>query len=263
MLLRRPRDVRGRGALGACTLVALLAAVLVAVRPAPALAQSSPDRGYVGVNGLFQASTREFGDAFTFERELETGSTDVDYRVGSGPAMDAGGGIRLWKRLGVGVSVSSFTRKEAASTTSRFPHPFFFDRFRDVEGDATNVARTETAVHVQVLYVLDPPGPLRIVLSGGPSFVQVEQDIVTEVLITQSFPFDTASFASARTEKAKESATTYNVGADVTWVLHRHIGVGGLVRFSPTSIDLTAPGGRTIAVDAGGLQAGGGLRVIF
>jgi hypothetical protein len=47
------------------------------------------------------------------------------------------------------------------------------------------------------------------------------------------------------------------------WMLNRRFGVGGLVRFSKASVDLDAPDNRTISVDAGGVYAGGGIRILF
>jgi hypothetical protein len=47
------------------------------------------------------------------------------------------------------------------------------------------------------------------------------------------------------------------------WFFSKNVGVGGLVRFSRATIDLDAPENRTVSVDAGGVYAGGGVRVIF
>jgi len=228
----------------------------------PAAAQSWPERVHVSVNGAFQAATSDFSDRFEFERHVETGSTDLDYPVQGGFIFDAGAGVRLWKNLGAGVAVSYFTRDGAASTTSSFPHPFFFEQPREVTGDAT-VTRTETAVHVQAVYLVNPGGRLRLVLSGGPSVFTVDQDLVTEVTITEAFPFDSATFASAQKTRGKGSAPAFNAGADVMWMLGRQFGVGGMIRFSRTSVDLDAPDGRTVTVDAGGVYAGGGIRLLF
>jgi hypothetical protein len=109
----------------------------------------------------------------------------------------------------------------------------------------------------------NPSGPLRVVLSGGPSFFNVEQDMVTEVSISESFPYDTATFSSATKRRQKASAPAFNVGADVLYMLTSKFGVGGLVRFARATVDLDAPENRTIAVDAGGVYAGGGVRVLF
>jgi hypothetical protein len=230
---------------------------------APAAAQTWPERVHISVNGAFQTTTNDFSDRFEFERDVETGSTEVDYPVQGRFIFDAGAGYRFWKNLAAGGAVSHFTRNDVASTTSSFPHPFFFNQPREVTGDATGVKRSETAVHIQAMYLVNPGGRLRLVLSGGPSFFTVEQDLVTEVTITETFPFDTATFASAQKSRKKGSAAAFNVGADVMWMLNRTFGVGGLVRFSRASVDLDAPANRTISVDAGGVYAGGGVRILF
>ena len=237
--------------------------VAAALSAAPASAQTWSERVHVSVNGAFQATSNDFTDRFQFEKDLETGSTEADYRVKGGFVFDAGGGVRLWRNLGAGVAVSYFTRTDAAATETRSPHPFFMEQFRTVTGDATGLARTETAVHVQAMYFLNPSGPLRVVLSAGPTFVNVEQQLVTEVVLTEAYPYDTAEFGSARSEKIKKSKAAFNVGADVMWMLTRSIGAGGIVRFSRASVDLDAPGGRRVSVDAGGLYVGGGVRLLF
>ncbi len=221
------------------------------------------ERVHISLNGAFQATTNDFSDRFEFERYLETGSTDVDYPVQGGFIFDAGAGYRFWKNLAGGVSVSYFTRDDVASTTTSVPHPFFFNQPREVTGDATGVKRSETAVHVQAMYLIKSGRRLRLVLSGGPSFFNVEQDLVTEVTVTETFPYDTAAFGAAQKSRKKGSAVAFNVGADVMWMLNRTLGVGGLVRFSRASVDLDATANRTISVDAGGVYAGGGIRLLF
>lgn len=243
-----------------------MAATAVAVAlcaAAPASAQTWSERVHVSVNGAFQATSNDFSDRFQFEKDLETGSTEADYRVTGGFLFDAGGGVRLWKSLGAGVAFSYFTRKDAAATETRSPHPFFLEQFRTVAGEAAGLARTETAVHVQAMYFLHPSGPLRLVLSAGPTLVSVEQQLITEVVLAETYPYDTAEYSSVRTEKIKKSKTAFNVGADVMWMLNRTIGAGGIVRFSRARVGLDAPGGRHVAVDVGGLYVGGGVRLLF
>lgn len=228
-----------------------------------AVAQSWSERVHISINGAFQTASNDFSDRFEFQKDVETGTTETDYPVSSGFLFDGGGGVRLWKNLGAGVAVSYFTHKDTASTTTRSPHPFFFNQFREVTGEVPDVSRTETAVHVQAMYFINPSGPLRVVLSAGPSFYNVEQDLVTEVVLRETFPFDTAEFSSARTQKVKGSAPAFNAGADVMWMFGRTVGVGGILRFSKATVDLDAPTNRTISVDAGGFYAGGGVRILF
>jgi Outer membrane protein beta-barrel domain len=244
-----------------CRVVCGLAAVVLAA--SPVAAQTWTERVHVSVNAGVLSGTQDFTDRFEFEENLETGSTSVDYRVQGGFTFEAGLGYRIWKGLGAGASVSFFSSDNAAATTSRVPHPFFFNQPREVVGDATDIGRSETGVHIQAMYLLNPAGPLRVVLSGGPSFFSITQDVVTSVNVVETFPYDTAEFGSADRQEESGSAVGFNVGADVFWMFNRQFGVGGLFRFSRASIDLDAPDGRQLPVDAGGVFAGGGIRLVF
>jgi hypothetical protein len=98
---------------------------------------------------------------------------------------------------------------------------------------------------------------------GGPSFFQVQQGIVTGVRYSESYPFDSAAFASAETTSAKESKAGFNVGGDLAYFFTRQLGVGFAAQFSGTELDVPSAAGGTHKVRAGGFQAGGGLRVRF
>ncbi len=239
------------------------ACVMVLVCAAPAAAQSWSERVFISFNGAYQPAKHDFSDRFEFERDLETGSTQTDYPIKGGLTFDGGAGYRVWKNLGAGVAVSYFTRDDVGHTTSSVPHPLYFNQPRTITGDATSVTRTERAVHVQVMYLWKSSGALRLAISGGPSFFTVEQELVTDVTVSQSYPYDTATFGSATTTRVKASKAAFNVGADVMWMFTPNMGVGGIARFSKVSVDLDAPGNRTVPVDAGGGYAGGGLRLVF
>jgi hypothetical protein len=243
--------------------VSIAALVLFCCWADSASAQAWSERFYVSFNGGVQTTTNSFSDRFEFEQYLETATADVDYDNDSGTFFDGGVGVRLWKGLAAGIAVSYFTKDNPAQVEARIPHPFFDAQPREVAGEATGLTRTDTVVHVQAMYLLDPAGPLRMVLFGGPSFFRVEQDIVTGIRYAEEYPYDTATFTSADTETADASTVGFHVGADVMWMFHRNVGIGGLVRFSRASLDLDTPDNRTIGADAGGFQGGGGIRIVF
>ena len=57
------------------------------------------------------------------------------------------------------------------------------------------------------------------------------------------------------------TAVGFNAGLDLATYLTPTVGVGVLVRFSRAMVDLARPdGGGALAVEAGGLHVGGGLR---
>lgn len=241
--------------------IGLVAALLLAL-PAGANAQTWTERFHVSFNGGGQTTANDFQDRFQFEQYLETGTTDVDYEGQGGVFFDGGVGVRLWKDFGAGVAYSRFSRDNPANTDSRVPHPFHDNRPREVSGEARSLKRTDGALHLQAMYLVDLRGPMRLVLFGGPSFFRVEQEVVTLVRYAETYPYDTASFSAADTRSLDHSAVGFNAGADVIWMFHRNVGAGGLLRFTRASLDLEIDN-RSVSLDAGGFQVGGGVRVTF
>jgi hypothetical protein len=239
-------------------------ALIVIALATPASAQyRTPHEGYFTVNAASQPGGASLSDHFEFERNVETATADVQYPSKAGAGIDAGAGIRLWKRLGAGLSVSYLSSTGPASIDASIPHPFMFDQPRLINGTADSIARTETGAHAQLLYFVPGRGKLRLVLSGGPSWLKLEQEFVTEVHYSESYPFDTATFTRATTTGAHGSAIGFNAGADVRWMFSRQLAVGALVRLTRAQVDIDLPAGRTLPVDAGGVQAGGGIRFLF
>lgn len=243
--------------------VFVVCAVLLVWGAVPAAGQVSDPRVFVSVNAAFQAAPEDVSDRFTFEAELEAATVDVDYGFAQGTNFDGGVAVRLWKRIGAGIAVSRYAKDASAAVTGAIPHPFFFEQPRDITGDATGLARSETAVHLQLVYIVPTTGRFRVLLAGGPSRIELEQDIVTAVQYDESFPFDAAAFRSATSRGLKDSAIGFNAGADVSFMLTRMIGLGGMVRFSRASVDLAGPDARSISLDAGGFQGGAGVRIVF
>jgi len=225
--------------------------------------QVSESRGFVSMNGGFQATSTDFGDNIDFVLFVEEGDFDARYPVETGLSFDVSGGVRVWRSLAIGGGVSLFHHDAIASVSARFPHPFFFNQHRNVSGTAEGLTRSETAVHIQVMWVAPVNNRLDITVFGGPTFFTVKQDLVTTVEFAEEFPFDTAEFTGVSTVTATDSTVGFNIGVDVGFYFSEHVGVGGLVRFHSASIDFSSPGSDVVSADVGGLQTTGGLRVRF
>jgi len=126
----------------------------------------------------------------------------------------------------------------------------------------SRILRTETAAHLQLYYARDI-GRWRLRLGGGPSYFTVSQEVVTGILLDEQFPYDTATFRSATTTRGTESAPGFNVGADVGRLLTRRFGASAMVRFARGSVDFNVDGTHRVSTDAGGAQAGAGIRIAF
>jgi hypothetical protein len=234
-------------------------------QPSPARRPSQPiDRIYISINGAFQTGVEDFGETVSFVENAENGTFTTEYDVESGPALNISAGATIWRNVGFGVGVTRFSHSTPSALSASVPHPFFFNRARSVTGDVGGLKREELAVHIQARAIFSPSPKIQGVLFGGPSFFSVKQGIVNDFEITETYPYDTATFSRGVSTTVDESKVGFNVGGDVGYFFTRQVGVGGSVQWSGTTIDVPASGGiGTFELKAGGLQAGAGLRLRF
>jgi len=246
-----------------------------AARPTPSTApppaaQQSPRvatrraRGFVSINGAYQGTTTEFSSTTTFVQNAEVGNVSTTYGGGHPPVIDVSGTGRVWRSLALSVAGTWSNENADGVVTANVPHPFQFNALRPVQGVAGGLKRQETSLHVDPAVLLALGDRLQLAIFGGPSYFRVRQGLVTGVTVTDVYPYDTATFASATTAESTKSGIGYNAGADLAIELSRNVGVGVLARYSRATLELDGPdGGTAVEYKAGGLQVGGGLRFRF
>jgi hypothetical protein len=248
-------------------LAGVLAGVVPAsaqVRPRPAARRPPGEpRVTLSVSGGVQAAASDVSDQINVLRHVETETIDVTYPGNPGVLFDVGGRVRFWKQLGVGLAIGHVAGEGTADVAARIPHPFFFNQPRAVAGKQAGMAHEETALHLQVQYTVPASKRVRIVVGAGPSRIRLTQDVVTEVDVVETYPYDTATFSSAATRASTASVNGFNGGIDVSWFMTRGFGLGGLVRYTRAAADLEVSSGHTVAAKAGGAQAAAGVRFAF
>lgn len=236
--------------------------VVAAAGAAPAAAQSQP-RLEIAANVGAQtgASTFTESDAFPSNGgEVET--VTVDHRVKTAIAFNVGAAARIVRHLWVGVQFAMADAKPGASLTAAVPHPLLFNAPRSVQGSIDNVVHKEQNVHLDVMYAL-PLGGIDVKVLAGPTFFNLKQDFVSGVTVTETYPFDTATFASATTKQLSKSAVGFNAGLDVSRALASRVAIGGLIRYSRADVKFDDKDIGKHTVQAGGLEAGAGVRLRF
>lgn len=230
-------------------------------RPAPR--RLGEPRVMISLGGGAQSPAGTVSDQIKFDRNLETETIDVKYPHSPGVLVDVGLGVRVWKRLGLGFAVAHVSGDGTADVTASVPHPFFFNQPRTVTGKQGAIARAETGMHLQVQYVIPASKRLRVVLGAGPSRIKLTEDVIADVNVVETYPYDTAALQSAVTRGSTASVNGFNAGVDVTWKLSRAVGFGGLVRYTRADADLDVRTGHTLSLKAGGVQGAAGVRVAF
>jgi len=231
---------------------------------ATAHAQSAwTDRGYVTISGDIRVSPMSFAGVTHPVVFVETATVTTTYDVQPAPGVDGGVGVRVWRNLGVGANVSWIARSSTGSIAAQIPHPFVFNKPRAVSGESSGLDHDETSVHVQAIWMI-PAGPRwSIAIAGGPSWIVVNQSIVSDVTVLSPYPYDTATLSSAVSARESKGGFGFNVGGDLTWHLGAHAGVGFGIIYSQASVPFSAASGDPVTVKAGGTRMNGGLRVRF
>jgi hypothetical protein len=239
-----------------------LAAVIIALSSSvPVFAQGTPkERVAITIGVADQTSATTFSQTTDFEAYSETGTISTSYSITQKPRFDIGGVGRIWHGLGVGVAATAMTVSDPAQITGQIPHPIKENQPRPLTG-SQDAFHHESAIHLQAVYWFQPTPRLDVLISGGPSFMTVEQDFVSDVSYSQTFPYDSVTFQGATMTREKKSVVGANGGAEVGVRLVSHLGVVGLVRFSSATASFPDTGATSIKL--GGLEVGGGLHITF
>lgn len=244
------------------TFSALIAATIVAA----VLPAGAQERLRISVNAGQQATTTTVLQEQTFDRYFEQGSFTFERIVPKALIVDGGGAVRLWRGLHAGGAVSMFNATGTGTVTARVPHPLQFNKPRTTEGDVAGAKRRELGQHIMAGWAIRGHRGLDFLLFAGPSIFTTEQLLVRTLTFSlgqEVFPFDELTAPPVVTETVRDNVIGYNAGVDMTWRLNRRVGVGLLLRYSNGKKNFTPTSTQPVAVTAGGLQAGGGLRVLF
>jgi hypothetical protein len=218
-------------------------------------------RARLSISAGLQPDAKGFSQTSTLTEYVEPAPVSVSRGEGGAPLFDIGVAFPVAGPLGASVAFSALNTDGVATIEAGVPHPFFFDALRQVRGEV-NIQRTEMALHAAVAF-LAAGGPVDVIISGGPSYFRVRQDLVTDVEFAEEYPYDSADFVSASLSEANESKLGYHAALDVTWRLSRVWGLGALLRYAAADVPLSAEGVDAASEKAGGFQAGAGLRLIF
>jgi hypothetical protein len=247
------------------------ALLLAAAMPAAAAAQTRPPQRAplrpsalprifltVGVGAL--ATDPSFDQDVRFTLFAEDGSIRGPVSVPRAPRYDLQVGLRVWRRLGAGLSATYFQGDGTMEAEFRLPSPFLIGAPVEVSGSASAL-RTVTDVHVSALINIHGSRRWQVTAFAGPSFTYLEQQLGhNRFRYDYVFPFTDATLA-LRDGTTTGTGLGGHAGASVTRRLGR-LGVSGTVRYSLTRAELDAFD-TPFTINTGGVQISAGLRFGF
>lgn len=223
----------------------------------PAQAQMTwTDKGFFNVSAGIQSGSQDFSVNTPLNIYGETGSVGSTLDIKSGGFFDVGGGFKVWRNLALGVSYSWTDATSAAALTAVVPDPLFFDRPRTVSGSAPNVKHQEQAIHFSGTWMVPVTDKIDVALAFGPTYFSVTQELPGAVVFAEPGP----SITSVGIETLSESTVGFHVGLDVTYMVTKRVGVGGMARYAGASFQVENASEK---LKVGGTQIGGGVRIRF
>ncbi len=222
-------------------------------------------RVFAGIGFGGQAAITPYGDSGSFAYPTDsTTQYTATYTSSRASAFDATAGIRLSSRFGIGVGFWQSTSPATASVSASVPHPFDYTAASRATSGAAGVTRLERDGHVQLTVFMPLSRRAELAIFGGPSIFYVRQDMVYSLAFNEVYPFIAAPISKYYWDTKARRAFGGNVGADLTIMVWRYFGVGIGGRYARGSLTMpSGDGTRTIKLQVGGPQIGGGLRMRF
>ncbi len=245
------------------TLLCLMAATPFLHAAEPAAAAPAPDRVRVVLNGAVWFTNPSFGDTRQYTEYAETATVHTSYSVKTGFGPDLAVQLSLYRGFGVLVGYSLASRNADGHFDAQLPHPLYLDRPRSLSGSLTGYKYKEGAVYLD-LALARSSGRVDWGLFAGATLFQVEADMLDRLAYHDTYPYDELTLVSAPARRVKASPAGFNGGARLDYRFGRRFGVGVQLRYSTGSVKLRAtPDATEASFNAGGLQAGVGLRLYF
>jgi hypothetical protein len=228
----------------------------------PQTSKAWKGRGFAVVTAGAQLAAPGYTSASVFTVHAEEATLQANASVGIGPAFGARGGVRVWKNLALGGGVELVKTTQSLTVSGTLPHPFQFNQYRQVQGTADGLDRVEAMAAFEVSWLVALSRRIDMFVFAGPAYISVTQDMATRIQFAESYPYDTATFTGVDTASVSGSGFGVTGGVDVSYLLSKHLGLGGGLRYSYASATLK-PSEQPSTVVLGGLQVAFGARVLF
>jgi len=230
--------------------------VCAAPRVAAAQTMQWTDKGYVSVNGGAQVGSHNLDESGSFALYDETATFSSTNKVKGGGLFDIGGAYRVWGRnvLG-GLSVTHVSSKSNGSLKGSIPDPVVTDQFRAVTKSFSGLKHSETAVHLDAIWMMPVANKIDVGFSAGPTIFSVKQDTIPSLTITEPGPTITTTVSAS-----SKTTVGFNIGVDAQYMLRKKYGAGIVARYAIGSVSLP---GASKKLTVGGFQIGVGGRYRF
>ena len=214
------------------------------------------DKGFANINIGGQSGSHDVQTNTTFVVYDEDAHVSTTQKTGGGFLFDLNGGYKVWSNLVVAVGYTFMSDSTDGAVTAAIPDPRIFDNPRNVTATADNLSHAEHAINFSGVWMVPVTDKVDVGISFGPTIFMVKQELPDTLQFTEPGPTVTGI-----TKKDVDKTTAgVNFGVDVTYLLKKNMGIGGILRYTWGSVDLD---GASDKLTVGGFQIGVGARYRF
>jgi len=219
---------------------------------------------YVRLGGGMASKKFSYEQSWNFDLYYETGSVTGAYDIdASGFALDVGLGFLLTPNIGLEVSYTPASGKTAATFGAVFPHPFFFEAYREKAWDDSSLKYATGEVNLDLILRYPIMPTLAVYATGGGTyFTGVSIDTLKTINYAEiGYPYDDIN-VTAEYATYKKSGFGFNFGGGIDYFISPSLGINVNVRYVLGEIKIPVES-QEVTVKAGGLRACGGIKFAF
>jgi opacity protein-like surface antigen len=194
----------------------------------------------------------------------ENGAVDGLYDTDAGGfTIDAGLGLLLTPNIGLEVSYVPASGKTTANFGAVFPHPFYFNNFREKAWSDSSLKYSTGEVNFNLILRYPIMSRLAIYATGGGTyFTGVKIDMLKTLNYSESgYPYDDLNVTPEYATYTK-SGFGFNAGGGLDYFISPNIGVNINVRYVMGELKIPVED-QEITIKPGGLRACGGIKFAF
>jgi opacity protein-like surface antigen len=235
-----------------------------AAQPAASRYEPTGKKFYIRLGGGMASKKFSFTHNWQFDLYYETGAVTGNYDIdASGFTLDAGLGFLLTENIGLEISYVPASGKTAAFFTAVFPHPFFFEDYREKAWEDSSLKYSTGEVNFDLILRYPIMSRLAVYATGGGTyFTGVKIDTLKTINYNENgYPYDDLDVTPEYSSYTK-SAFGFNFGGGIDYFVTPSIGVNVNVRYVMGEVKIPVEG-QEITIKPGGLRACGGIKFAF
>jgi len=242
--------LRMRQAAGLCLLFCAFAA------PRAYAQMKWTDKAVANINIGAQSGSHDVATATTFEVYDENAQVSTAQKTGGGFLFDLSGGYKVWSNLVVAVGYTFMSDSTDGAVAASIPHPDVAGQFRNVTATANDLGHAEHGINFSGVWMVPVTDKVDVGVSFGPTIFMVKQELPDTITFTEPVP----TVTGVTKKDVNKTTVGVNFGVDVTYLLTKKAGIGGILRYTWGSVDLE---GAKDSLTVGGFQIGVGARYRF